>query len=145
MHVHVTSCSAQGTSNVTNDRPSNEWIHVKGELWVSYLPMREHFAGGAGVFCLKGCEKTWPLMDAPQFLLPQTLQPCVLRYTESAPWLEFGAFLVETILFKLGFWCFTHYLSRQVVWPAFSNLTLSEVHSYSGRDVCHVPANFIMQ
>lgn len=41
----------------------------------------------------------------------------------------------ETILFKLGFWCFIHYLSRQVVWPAFSNLTLSEVHSYSGRRV----------
>lgn len=49
----------------------------------------------------------------------------------------------ENTLSKIIFWCFTHYLSRQVVWPAFNNL--SEVHSYSGRDMCHVPANFIMQ
>lgn len=93
---------------------------------------------------LEGCEKTRPLMDTPLFLLPQNPQPCVVRHTGSAPWLEFGVFLMKSFYLKEDFGV-SCYLSRQVVQPAFSNLTLTEVHGYGGRDVCHVPANFIMQ
>lgn len=131
MHVHVKSCTGQGTSNVvTNDKPSNEcegWALSVLSSCEGALCRRSWSVLPGGVWkdtATDGCSPA-PLATKPPALCSHTHWQCSL----AGIWSIFS----ENVIFIIGF---CQILSRQVVWPAFSNLTLSEVHSYSGRDVC---------